>query len=348
MRIRRASIFVLTLVVVLFSSSADAQAWKRIREKVVDQFVDVLSPGEQPANQGIVISSPEDRPVSRDDFNPSDYRDIAVLVHNGSGRRVSGNGNLKRVSSAFEMALIEKGYRPKVRDDAALAKVLKEVMRQSSPLTGEQKAELGKFENISAILFVEITALEDFTNQREEPYYQNGKRRMRRVNYRVSQVELIPSIVDIETASTLWGMTPQIGRVERRDGKSFDITVITELAKHIANNKIPTLRTAAVPATQANLTAPQARGDALLVRSGPGRDEAKAHDKGPKKSLAEGSGKQHGVIDRGKFFEISIVYETTLGAIAEAYHYPLGPLADYTGLAPDTSLGPGDRVFVPK
>ena len=126
-------------------------------------------------------------------FVPANYRRIAVLVIDNTGR--SGGGVRRQAEDAFMRAVIGKGYTLAARSD--VDRVVDELRFQRSGYTSEDIARVGNMLNVSALLIASI----DHASLRSRNYrLRDGGSNT--VYY--SQATVSARLVSVREAEVLW------------------------------------------------------------------------------------------------------------------------------------------------
>lgn len=127
-------------------------------------------------------------------FNPVSYPTIGIYVENLSGQRLSA-GTIRVIEDEFMRRILANGYALAARSD--IEKIMREQKLQSSGVTEEAMARVGRVLNVPAVILVSINSL---TAERTQPpmVYDPNMR-----YYRV-EATMSARLIGAERAEVLW------------------------------------------------------------------------------------------------------------------------------------------------
>jgi hypothetical protein len=148
-----------------------------------------------PANDTTSVPPPPmPRVTTSQLFNPASYPIIGVYVENLSGQRLAA-GTIRAVEDEFMRQVLANGYALAARSD--IERIIREQRLQSSGITEEAMARVGRMLNVPAIILVSINSL---TAQRTEPPMVHNTRTQ---YYRV-EATMSARMIMTERAEVLW------------------------------------------------------------------------------------------------------------------------------------------------
>jgi|GEM_PF-5671366 len=127
-------------------------------------------------------------------FNPSGYSSLGIYLENLSGNYVQ-DGVLRLVEDEFMRSILQRGYVLAARSD--IDRVLREQRLQSSGVTEEAIARVGRALNVPAIIIVSVNSIS--TSQRRPPALYNPS-----ATYYRTTIAVSARLVGAERAEVLW------------------------------------------------------------------------------------------------------------------------------------------------
>lgn len=127
-------------------------------------------------------------------FNPSAYATLGIYLENQSGTRFEG-GVLRSLEDEFMRAVLQGGYSLASRSD--IERLVREQRLQSSGVTEEAIARLGRTLNVPAIIIVTINSVS--TTRRPAPAIYNPQ-----LQYFRTVAEISARLVGAERGEVLW------------------------------------------------------------------------------------------------------------------------------------------------
>jgi len=127
-------------------------------------------------------------------FNPANYPILGVYLENLSGERVE-QGVLRGVEDEFMRAILTHGYSLAARSD--IDRVLKEQRLQSSGITEEAIARVGRLLNVPAIVLITVNGID--TSNISPPAFNDPNAR-----YSRTRVSMSARMIMAERAEVLW------------------------------------------------------------------------------------------------------------------------------------------------
>lgn len=127
-------------------------------------------------------------------FNPSSYATLGVYLENQSGSRYE-EGVLRSLEDEFMRAVLQGGYSLASRSD--IERLVREQRLQSSSVTEEAIARLGRTLNVPAIIIVTVNSIS--TSTRPAPMLDN-----RPLQFYRTVVEISARLIGAERGEVLW------------------------------------------------------------------------------------------------------------------------------------------------